>query len=247
MDKNINDTQRYVSLFSFDRAVVNGAWELGKNYLVNRVYYVNSGYAVMQSASKEYVLKEGFLYIFPQCSDLKTVDAENFDHTFFDFMSPYVIDDKAFIEIEVKEPFLTNIIKNINFIVSKKKKYRQTAYFLLEALFDYVKNQYGIPMTKDDFVSESVRLIHKSPNEYNVKKLAEILNVNEHHFIRTFKKTTGITPMRYIRSCRLSTGLILLKKGMSVKEVSEECGYISPSAFTTAFKREYGYSPKNLY
>ena len=117
---------------------------------------------------------------------------------------------------------------------------------LLEALFDYVKNKYGIPLSKNDFVSESVKLIHKAPNEYTVKKLAEILNVNEHHFIRTFKKTTGITPMKYIRSCRLSMGMILLKKGMSVREVSEECGYVSPSAFTTAFKREYGYPPTNI-
>lgn len=237
---------RYISLFSFDRAVVNGAWELGRKAIVNRIYYVNSGYAVMHSASKEYELKKGYLYLFPQCSDLKTVKAENFDHTYFNFMSPYVIDNKAFVEIKVEDTFLDKIIQAINSIVNKREKYRETAYFLLEALFDYVKKTYGVPLAKDDFVSKAVKLIHKSPDGYTVKALAELLNVNEHHFIRTFKKTTGITPMKYIRSCRLSTGLIMLRNGMSVREVSEECGYVSPSAFTTAFKREYGYSPKNV-
>lgn len=238
--------ERYISFFVFDRAVVNGAWELDKERMVNRIYYVNSGYAKVQSASKEYELKAGFLYLFPQCSDLKTIESENFDHTYFDFMSPYVIDSKAFVEIEATDKFLMNIIDSLNRIVEKRNKYKETAYFLLEGLFDYIKQTYGIPLAKDDFVSNAVRLIHKSPNEYNVKMLAEKLNVNEHHFIRTFKKTTGITPMNYIRSCRLSTGLSKLKAGASVREVSEECGYLSPSAFSTAFKREYGYLPKDV-
>ena len=238
--------EKYVSLFSFDRAVVNGAWELGKKAVVNRLYYVNSGYAIIRSASKEYILKKGFLYIFPQCSDLKTIKSENFDHTYFNFMSPYVIDNKAFVEIEVNDPFLINIFNCLNKIVNKRNKYRDTACFLLEAIFDYVKKTYGIPFAKDDFVSEAVKLIHQSPNKYSVKELSELLNINEHHFIRTFKKTTGITPMKYIRSCRLSTALIMLKNGANVRETSEECGYVSPSAFTTAFKREYGYSPKKV-
>ncbi len=238
--------ERYVSLFVFDRAVVNGAWELDKKQIVNRLYYVNDGYAKVHSASKEYELKSGYLYLFPQCSDLKTIESQNFDHTYFDFMSPYVIDDKAFIEIEVTDRFLINIINSLNLIVDKKDEYKETAYFLLEGLFDYIKKTHGIPLAKNDFVSDAVKLIHKSPNDFNVKALAEFLNVNEHHFIRTFKKTMGVTPMNYIRSCRLSNALSCLKKGMSVREVSEECGYLSPSAFTTAFKREYGYSPKNI-
>lgn len=238
--------ERYVSLFVFDRAVVNGAWELDSNRIVNRLYYVNSGYAKVHSASKEYVLKSGYLYLFPQCSDLKTIESKDFDHTYFDFMSPYIIDDKAFIEIKVTDPFLKNIIESLNLIVNKRNVYKETAYFLLEGLFDYIKKTHGVPLAKEDFVSEAVRLIHKSPNDYNVKVLAEYLNVNEHHFIRTFKKTTGVTPMNYIRSCRLSNALSGLKKGISVREVSEECGYLSPSAFSTAFKREYGYLPKDV-
>ena len=246
MEENIKDIERRVSLFTFDRAVVNGAWELGRKAIVNRLYYVNSGRAKIRSASKEYNLKEGFLYLFPQCSDLKTVESDDFDHTYFNFMSPYIIDNKEFIEIEVKDEFLKNMIKAINCIVNKRTKYKETAYFLLEALFDYIKNTHGVPLAKNNFVSEAVKIIHNMPNQHSVKSLAEFLNVNEHHFIRTFKKTTGITPMKYIRCCRLSSGLIMLRNGMSVREVSEECGYVSPSAFTTAFKREYGFLPKDV-
>ncbi|MBR6645998.1 MAG: helix-turn-helix transcriptional regulator, partial [Clostridia bacterium] len=216
--------ERYISIFNFDRAVVNGAWELGRNAVVNRLYYVNSGVAIMRTASKEYTLKEGYIYLFPQCSDLKTVSSENFDHTYFNFMSPYIIDSKAFVEIEVIDPFLKNLIDSLNIIVNKRKKYKETAYFLLEGIFDYIKNTYGIPLSKEDFVAEAVRLIHHDFSSYTVKDLAEKLNINEHHFIRTFKKTTGITPMKYIRSCRLSKALILLRNGMSVREASEECG-----------------------
>ena len=42
LDKYVNDVERHVSLFKFDRAIVNGAWDLGEKQLVNRVYYVNS-------------------------------------------------------------------------------------------------------------------------------------------------------------------------------------------------------------
>ena len=77
-------------------------------------------------------------------------------------------------------------------------------------------------------------------NPHDLEKAKEIwlvnMGFNETYVKKSLKNT----------DYNVEKALILLKKGMSVREVSEECGYVSPSAFTTAFKREYGYSPKSI-
>lgn len=72
------------------------------------------------------------------------------------------------------------------------------------------------------------------------------LFLTEGYFTHIFSKAIGISPMKYIRLMRLSEAETLLKKGMSVSEVSKKCGYANPTAFWKAIKREYGCTPSEL-
>ena len=91
---------------------------------------------------------------------------------------------------------------------------------------------------------KAVEMIINDPVNVTVASLATTLNVNEHHFIRSFKKKMAITPMHYIRYCRLSLALAFLKDGESVERTAEKCGYASSTAFIAAFKKHFGVSPK---
>jgi len=62
-----------------------------------------------------------------------------------------------------------------------------------------------------------------------------------------FIEENGQTPMDYVRRRRLAQALRLLRESrLAVGEIAERCGYQSQSAFTAAFSREYGCTPRKL-
>ncbi len=64
---------------------------------------------------------------------------------------------------------------------------------------------------------------------------------------RHFKEAYGTTVVEYIRNRKLSFAKKLIEENnMPVTEVALRVGYTTPSSFTTAFKRFYGYTPTSF-
>jgi AraC-like DNA-binding protein len=64
-------------------------------------------------------------------------------------------------------------------------------------------------------------------------------------FAQKFKQTVGATPIDYLTRWRmLLAGDRLTTSGESISVVSQSFGYESESAFSTAFKRVMGCSPR---
>ena len=80
----------------------------------------------------------------------------------------------------------------------------------------------------------------------SVDELAFMSGFSTYHYIRKFKEYMGITPHEYLMSVRLGNASYLLKNTVSsITDICYKCGYSSSSAFTTAFKREFGCAPKD--
>ena len=83
--------------------------------------------------------------------------------------------------------------------------------------------------------------------EITINQLAEVSFISSSHMARVFKYVTGYSPMEYVRNRRLTEAAKLLLKGKeSVLNIALDVGYGSHSAFTKAFTKRFGVSPKNF-
>ncbi len=231
-----------VYYFYSSRSTVNGKWKTPKQYIFNRLYYVNSGTAVIYNGKCEHRLIEGHIYLFPQCNDFEPISAENFDHTYFDFTSKTIYRPDMFTEINSSENNFDDLFKFINTLITQEKN-SAALHKLLEGILDYINRRYEIPILKNNIVISAINYIHDNSSSVTTEELAKKLNINKSHFIRTFKKYIGLTPMKFIQSYRLAEGMNFINMGKSVAEAAQLCGYESPSAFCVAFKKQYGTVP----
>lgn len=89
-----------------------------------------------------------------------------------------------------------------------------------------------------DFIEENL------DRKLSLEKLAAIVYLSQFHFVRAFKKATGITPHRYIIQRRLERAKILLTvTRLSVQEIAIKVGYANKSHFTTQFRKYIGTTP----
>ena len=64
--------------------------------------------------------------------------------------------------------------------------------------------------------------------------LFTLININ--HLIRTFKKDTGMTPLKYIGLMKSELAVSYIRKGHSLEDIAELLGYSTVSALSVAFK-----------
>jgi len=75
--------------------------------------------------------------------------------------------------------------------------------------------------------------------------LARQLGISETRLKSGFKSMNGITVMQYCINKRIEAARLLLKENRhSISEIGDIVGYEDPSAFSRAFRRQCGYTPK---
>ncbi|MFA9556743.1 AraC family transcriptional regulator [Evansella sp. AB-rgal1] len=80
----------------------------------------------------------------------------------------------------------------------------------------------------------------------SIDQISNDLKISKSYISHVFKEITGFTVMEYLMGCRLTQAKFLLemKKEMSVKDVSFECGFESVSHFSRYFKSKIGVTAK---
>lgn len=83
--------------------------------------------------------------------------------------------------------------------------------------------------------------------EFTVKDLAHYTGRSLATFKRDFKKISDLTPEKWLIRKRLEAAYHMMKEGgKKVVDVYAKVGFKNQSHFSTAFKREYGVSPKAI-
>ena len=74
--------------------------------------------------------------------------------------------------------------------------------------------------------------------------LAQIANVSQAHFIRTFRATFGETPHRYLQRRRVERAIFLLRAtDRSVTDICLDVGFNSLGTFSRTFQEIVGQAP----
>ncbi|MCL7942766.1 AraC family transcriptional regulator [Marinobacter sp. ATCH36] len=95
---------------------------------------------------------------------------------------------------------------------------------------------------------EAVRqLLEFAPaEEYSLDDLARTAAMSPSSLREKFRMTYGLSVFEYLRNCRLTLARNYLEQGYSVQQAAHRSGYRHATNFATAFRRQFGLSPKDI-
>ncbi|MFC1234102.1 AraC family transcriptional regulator [Vibrio sp. F74] len=79
--------------------------------------------------------------------------------------------------------------------------------------------------------------------DVSLSELAKLSSLSPYHLVRSFQKEFGLPPHAYQIQSRLRLARKLLKKGHTISDTAQECGFHDQSHFHRHFKNANGYTP----
>ncbi len=102
------------------------------------------------------------------------------------------------------------------------------------------------PMPSDARLSRLCRrLLASLDRNWSIDEAALAAGMGRRTFTRAFRHDIGISFAQWLLHARLNAAVVRLNAGASITQVAFECGYNSPSAFATTFKRCLGVPPSD--
>jgi AraC-like DNA-binding protein len=81
----------------------------------------------------------------------------------------------------------------------------------------------------------------------DLDRLAEAAGVTPEHLVTAFRKSFGITPMRYVWELRTRKAIDLVQRSdLNLTEIADQCGYKSPYHLSREVKAMTGAAPRDL-
>lgn len=138
---------------------------------------------------------------------------------------------------------VSNIDMNLRRPFPDKVESRGILFILLSR---FLKNATPKVETGDDRIRMVLAHIRGSLSEnIDVESLANMACMSKDHFIRTFKKQTGDTPIAYITKKKMEAAeLLLITSEESIKNVAMKLGYDDCPYFNKIFKKHSGITPQ---
>ena len=98
----------------------------------------------------------------------------------------------------------------------------------------------------DKQMSVAITFMHDEPaHDWTVEELGRRIGLSRSTFALRFKEAVGVSPMEYLTRWRmLVAGDRMANTSDSISEIAQSLGYESASAFTKAFKKIMGCSPR---
>ncbi len=229
----------------------------------NKFYFIHQGEFVLVINNKKTILKKGDLVLIPAMTRHSCYLHENKsfqkswchfflkynNYNFFNNLSlPYIIHLSKQEEINFLTKQFNNLFMSSNLPYPQKEI--ETTISLCNILSFYL-NHCDVAIKKDknetDIISQTVSYIKLHYNEQLTSSdLAYKLGYSTNYFIKLFKNTMGVTPLKYIKRKRLEEAKkLLLSTDLDINLIMQKVGFLDFSYFSKSFKARYGFSPQN--
>jgi AraC-like DNA-binding protein len=126
---------------------------------------------------------------------------------------------------------------------------RLSDVLFIQAVRTYMEQQHQdsgyLAALTDPKLGKALGAFHTAVGEdWSVQKLAETAGMSRSAFADAFTDLVGMTPMQYVTGWRMQYAYDqLLTTSDSVAQIAENCGYMSESSFSKAFKKQFDMGP----
>jgi AraC family transcriptional regulator len=101
------------------------------------------------------------------------------------------------------------------------------------------------PRAREQVLAAIARIERHAHEELDLACLAQSVNLSPFHFLRIFKRETGVTPYRFLLQTRIRNAIEFLRDtSQPVTDIAFDVGFGDLSNFVNAFRREVGCSPR---
>ena len=226
----------------------------------------SAGTGIVRTDGKDELLRSGDIYLsFPrERHDIRTASGEKFEYDFFAFSvsEPYFSELEAIAAShrDTNERIFRD--ERIGYLVAltiselssdDPHKDEIIGSMLTQVLIYIIRNFLGKKRASLNFSDREVFcqqiMNYIDTHIHSMSALSELsdkFGYNYSYVSSLFKETTGNTLSDYYRGRRLDTAKVLVEEGKkTVGEISELMGYSTPFAFSAAYKKRFGTSPKH--
>jgi AraC-like DNA-binding protein len=97
----------------------------------------------------------------------------------------------------------------------------------------------------DRVVGAALNALHKSPAQaWTLEELARTAGTSRSVLAERFQHLVGTSPMQYLTEWRMLLAMNLLRRSNApLAQIAENVGYQTDTAFSRAFRREFGAPP----
>lgn len=238
---------------SFDFSRENGS----PDYMLNLVSAGSLYYNSKNSADKKILAERGTIIIYrPGESQFLTSPTKNMVRYWVHFTgygTENLLNECGLFEnrfyyatnVEILEKIILKILDELQ--SNRKIKNIRSAAYLMELLSE-IGRQSANEQNQSNALKQLTPAINYINTQYNQKitidMLADMCYLSKYHFIKLFKKHTGLTPYVYLNNVRINIAKDLLENStIKIQDIPELIGIHDLSYFSKIFKNHENISP----
>ncbi|MBD5452477.1 MAG: AraC family transcriptional regulator [Lachnospiraceae bacterium] len=162
------------------------------------------------------------------------------------------VNDRAFFVHAQENPIMVTLVHTIFDEMRYKGEYHQECirgivYALLFEIARFNSKNANRTLSRNGSLQleKAIDYVEKNyPSNFRISDLAAECHMSETHFRRIFQEKMNMTPIEYVNFVRIKKACELIDKtDISMEEVAQKVGFITPSTFNRNFRRIVGTSP----
>lgn len=239
-------------MFSFIYTICPPDWKWEISALPDfDFWYVSSGQGEITIGDRVFPLESGSALILPPDTGIRAFQKPE------DPLSVYAVhflpaDMKECIgfssrSVKVDQPlFLLELFHRLNREISTASPISLVWFEAVLAEFkrNSMKSDHSGSMYSCEIRDICSRIRNNPSDSWKISDFAKHIPLSQDHFIRVFKKETGVTPGQYVLEQRLEMAQhLLVESNLTIQRISELCGFDSLPWFSRLFRQKKNITP----